>query len=90
MARNIAEILLNIDDAHMSAAEDWIQKAIEANKRNGTIWFLANDYALCACLLQRKGDLTKAKESLKKAIEIFKECGADGWVEKTKEELAAL
>jgi tetratricopeptide (TPR) repeat protein len=90
MARNIGEILLNFDDDHMPAAEDWIKKAIEANKRNGTIWFLANDYALFARLLQRKGDLTKAKESLNKAIEIFKECAADGWVEKAGKELAAI
>lgn len=29
--RYIREILLNIDDHHMSEAEHWIQKAIEAD-----------------------------------------------------------
>jgi hypothetical protein len=29
-----------------------------------------------------------AKEKLSKAIEIFKECGADGWVKRSEEELA--
>jgi hypothetical protein len=29
-----------------------------------------------------------AREKLSKAIEIFKECGADGWVKKYGEELA--
>ena len=37
-----------------------------------------------------KGDLSKTKENLNKAIEIFKECGADGWVEKYEKELAQL
>jgi hypothetical protein len=32
----------------------------------------------------------KARENLDKAIEIFKECGADGWVVKTEKELAAI
>jgi len=31
-----------------------------------------------------------AKEKLSKAIEIFTECGADGWVKKTEEALAAI
>jgi len=38
----------------------------------------------------RKGDQPKAKENLSKAIEILKECGADGWIKKAEEELAAL
>jgi hypothetical protein len=32
----------------------------------------------------------KAKKYLNQAIEIFKKCGADGWVEKYKKELAKL
>jgi hypothetical protein len=35
-------------------------------------------------------DQSKAKEALNKAIEIFKKCGADGWVKKNEKELAAL
>ncbi len=41
-------------------------------------------------LLTRKGDRQKARENLGKAIEIFKECGADGWVERYVKELAIL
>ena len=37
-----------------------------------------------------EGDHSKARENLNKAIEIFKECGADGWVEKYDKELAAI
>jgi tetratricopeptide (TPR) repeat protein len=86
----IGEILLDIDDLHMSEAEHWIQKAIEADQRNRMMFNLGRDYALYADLFKRKGDRLKAQENLGKAIEILKECGADGWVEKYEEELAAL
>ena len=83
--RYIGEILLNIDDQHISEAEHWIQKAIEADQRNRMMFHLGKDYALYAELFKRKGDRLKAQENLGKAIEIFKECGADGWVEKCRE-----
>ncbi len=54
------------------------------------MWNLARDYALYADLFKRKGDLPKAKENLSKAIEIFKDCGADGWVERYEKELASF
>ena len=41
-------------------------------------------------MLLRKGDLSQAKDSLNTAIEILKECGADGWVEKAQEALAEM
>ena len=90
MSNCIGDILLKIDNQHISEAEDWIQKAIESNKRNGMMWYLAKDYALYAELFNRKGDLSRAKENLSKAVDIFKECGADGWVGKYEKELAAL
>jgi len=88
--RYIGEILLNIDDQHISDAEHWIQKAIEADQRNRMMFHLAKDYALYAELFKRKGDRLKAQENLGKAIEIFKECGADGWVEKAEKDLAII
>jgi class 3 adenylate cyclase/tetratricopeptide (TPR) repeat protein len=90
MARDIGEILLSIDDDHMYDAEIWVKKAIEADNRNGMMWSLGQDYALYNELFKRTGDLSKAKETLGKAIEIFNECGADGWVDKYEKELAAL
>ena len=90
MAIHIAEILLNIDDQHVSEAEEWIKKAIEEDIRNDMRWRLGRDYALYAKLFKRKSDLSKAKANLNKSIEIMKECGADGWVEKYEKELAAL
>jgi tetratricopeptide (TPR) repeat protein len=88
--KHIGEILLNIDDHHISEAEHWILKAIEADQRNRMIFILGNDYALYADLLKRKGDRSKAQEHLGKAIEILKECGADGWVKKYEEQMAKL
>ena len=85
-ARYIGEILLNIDDKYRSEAQDWFKKAIEADKRNGTMWSLGADYASYAELFKRRGDLERAKKKLNKAIEIFQKCGADGWVEKYKME----
>jgi len=90
MRRYVAEILLNIDAHHRSEAEDWIKKAIEANKKNGAMLELSRTYTLYAELFKRKGNQPKAKENLRKAIELFKECGADGWVEKAKKELTSL
>ena len=54
------------------------------------IWNLAKDYTLYVELFKRKNDVLQAKEKLNTAIEIFKECGADGWVEKYEKELAEL
>jgi class 3 adenylate cyclase/tetratricopeptide (TPR) repeat protein len=90
MRRLLGEILLNMDENHLSEADDWIRQAISADQRNGTMFHLAADYALYADLFKRKDDIPKAKENLTKAIKIFKECGADGWVEKYKKELAAM
>jgi len=88
--RYIGEILLNVDNQHLSEAEHWIQKAIEADQRNRMMINLGIDYALYAELFKRKGDRLKAQENLGKAIEILRECGADGWVEKYEKELAAI
>jgi tetratricopeptide (TPR) repeat protein len=86
--RYLSAILSNVDVKRLSEAEDLIKRAIEADTRNGTRFSLALDFAQYAELCKRKGDLAMAKEKLNKAIEIFKECGADGWVKRSEEELA--
>ena len=90
MRRYMGEILLNIDEQHLSEAGEWIKKAIEADTKNGMMWHVGRDYALYAEMFKRKGEQSKAKENLGKAIEIMKECGADGWVKKYAKELAEL
>jgi class 3 adenylate cyclase/tetratricopeptide (TPR) repeat protein len=89
-ARCIGEIYLNIDDQHMTEADAWIRRAIEASTRYGTMWELARDHALYADWFKKKGDIQGAKEQLAMAIDLFRECGADGWVEMTKEKLVKL
>jgi hypothetical protein len=86
----IGSILMNLDDGHQSEAQIWIKKAINEDQRNGTRFCLGRDYALYAEWFKRKGDLPKARENLGMAIEILKECGADGWVNKYEKELTAL
>jgi tetratricopeptide (TPR) repeat protein len=88
--RYIGEILLIVDDSFLSEAEDWIKRSIEFDKRNGMMFYLGRDYVIYSELFKRKNDLPKAKENLTRTIEIFKECGADGWVEKYEKELASL
>ncbi len=90
MRRYLGQILLNIDDQHMSDAQHWIEEAIEADERNGMRFHLARNIALYADLFKRKGDEVRAKEQLGKAIDIYKECGADGWVIRAEEEMAKL
>ena len=89
-ALGLTEFPYIIDDNHLPEAEDWINKAIEMDKRNGMMWHLGQDYSSCAELFKRKDDQSKTKENLNRAIETFKECGADGWVEENEKELAAL
>jgi len=51
---------------------------------------LAQDHACYTEWFKIKGDIKGAKEQLTKAIEIFRECGADGWVKRTENELAKM
>jgi len=90
MAQWISRILLDVDEPDIENAEKWLKRAIEADGRNGQTWSLGMDYACYAGLFRRKRDHSQARENIVKAIGIFKECGAVGWVEKCEKELAAL
>ena len=61
-----------------------------ADQKNAMMFNLAKDYALYADLFKRKNDISKVKEHLNNAVQILKECGADGWVVKYAKELAAM
>jgi tetratricopeptide (TPR) repeat protein len=88
--RSIAETLLHSGRHYWNEAEDWIHDAIRADRENGTRWDLAMDHAVYGELGQRKGDTAQAREHLDQAIEVFQECGADGWVRRAEEKLAQL
>ena len=88
--RNIAEILLHVDDQHFAAAEDWINKAIEADSSNGTMLNLGRNYALYAELCSRRGDQDKAVTAFQKAIAVFKDCGSEGFLKRAEKSLASI
>ncbi|MBI4763450.1 MAG: hypothetical protein HY787_02435, partial [Deltaproteobacteria bacterium] len=89
-AQAMGECYLYIDESHKDEAETWIKKAIEIDEQNRMPWDLARDYALYAEFFKKKGDPTKAKEKLSKAIDLMTSIGADGWVERYEKELAEL
>jgi tetratricopeptide (TPR) repeat protein len=86
----IGEIFLHIDGHHMSEAEEWIRRSIEFDAKYDIPWNLGKDYALYADWFKKMGDIQGAKEQLTKAIDLFKECGADGWVTRTQESLSNI
>jgi predicted ATPase/class 3 adenylate cyclase len=88
--RNIGEILLHSDDQHLDEAEAWIEKAIEADSTNGTLLNLGRNYALYAELCNRRGERDKAQTAYKKAIEVFKDCGSDGFMQRAEASLASM
>jgi hypothetical protein len=89
-SRCIGEIFLHIDDHHMSEAETWIRRSIDFDAMHAVPWQFAKDHVLYADWFMKKGDVQGAKEQHTKAIDIFKECGADGWVERIKKEMAMI
>jgi tetratricopeptide (TPR) repeat protein len=88
--RYMGEILLNMDEDRISEAEEWNNRAINAHNENGMLFELGRDYLVYSSILRRKGEVSKAQESLHRATEVFKECGADGWVEKNEKEMSSL
>jgi tetratricopeptide (TPR) repeat protein len=86
----LGDIFLHVDDGHVSEAEHWYRKAIEKGEKDRMIHDVGMTYASYSELFRRKGDHPKAREQLGNAIEILKECGADGWVAKYEKELALL
>jgi hypothetical protein len=88
--RCIGEIFLLIDDHHMSEAETWIRRSIDFDLMHAVPWNLGKDHALYADWFKKKGDIQGAKEQLTKAIDYFRECGADGWVTLTEKTLTEL
>lgn len=48
------------------------------------------DYACYANWFKKRGDIQGAKEQFTRAIDFFRECGADGWVSRTEKTLAEI
>jgi tetratricopeptide (TPR) repeat protein len=88
--RYIAQILLNSYKHHSVEANNWIKKSIQAAEQNHMMWHLAKSRVLYAEFFKQNGETSKAKKQLSKAIEIFRECEAEGWVEKYENEFVSL
>jgi hypothetical protein len=86
----IADILIKLDKKFIPEAEAAVEKAIAADTRNGTRWFLGQDYAVYADVCKAKGDMAGARANLNKAIDIYRQCGADGWVKRYESQLASM
>ena len=89
-ARYLSEAFMQFAGQHLNESENRIKKAIKADRENGMILHLAKSHAVYAQLLHRKGDASKARKNLNTAIDIFKDCGAEGWVGKCEKELDEL
>ena len=90
MARFLGEIMLHLQDRDLDEAEHWIRTAEDAHQRCGMMWDLARDQALHGELLQKRGDLAGARETLKRAAGIFAKCGAPEWARRTELGLSHL
>jgi tetratricopeptide (TPR) repeat protein len=90
ICRSLGEIFLNLGGNQVDEAEQWVRKSIEVDARNGMRLSLAKNYGLYGKFFKQQGDKSRAQEELGKAIEILKECGADGLLMKYEEEMANL
>ncbi len=90
IAQYISEILLHLDRHLIREAQEWVEKAIELDRKNGMRLLLARDYALSAKISQKMGDGERSRNIFGQAIKIFRECGADGYWRKTGREIAAV
>ena len=86
--RHIGEIMGYL--GKLEEAEHWLEKAAETHQKNKMRYHLAGDYAVRSATCKRRRDAMAAREYLTRAINIFEECGADGWVQKYGKTLAEL
>ena len=70
--------------------EEWIRRTIEMNQQVGFRLYLGYNHSFYAQFFKSQNNPLKAREQMNKAIDIMKECGADGWVERYEKELAEM
>ena len=88
--RTLSEAYQNSGKPYYYKAEDWILKAIQADRTNDMQFNLGKDYMVYAKQLLAKDMSRQAKKNFGYAIKIFQTCGADGWVEKAEKDLALV
>jgi len=88
--RYLAEMMLYLNISDMQKADRLIQEAIAIDSQNKNFFDLPQDLAVSAEIYKRMGDQSRVIAALSEAIRIYRECGADGWVEKYEKELVSL
>ena len=83
----IAKVLIKTEPPQYDDAEVWIKRSIATNEKYGTKTFSWKPYVVYSEFFQRRNNLPQASEQMTKAIDIMKECGADGWVDRYEKEL---
>ncbi|MGO9119546.1 MAG: AAA family ATPase [Desulfomonilaceae bacterium] len=81
MHRLVAEILMNLGGTYLDEAESRIKLAIETDQENEMRWHVARNEMVYADILSRKGSRLLCQNRLTDAQTIFRECGAEGWVQ---------
>jgi hypothetical protein len=83
----IGKIYLHLDDRHMDEPGRGSGAPSSLTLSMPCLGFLAKDHALYADWFKKDGDVAGARAQLMKAFENFRVCGADGWVERTEQNL---
>jgi class 3 adenylate cyclase/tetratricopeptide (TPR) repeat protein len=93
IALYIAEVLLQGKAEDLPEAEAWGEKALALHREGGMNLLAGRDYLFRAELEKRRGNVQAAQEQLTRAMDVFRDCGAEGYLRKAKKEwldLAAL
>ncbi len=88
MACHIGEALSKLKNRQTHNPDDWFKKAIEIDTQYKLKWWLGKAYARYSDYFKRQNKLHKSRDLMTKAIEIMKECGSDGWVERYEKTLS--
>ena len=89
MAKNIGFLIKNVPFA-TKKAEEHFHKAIDLFKEIGMKGFLGHSYLSLGSLFKATKRPDQARQCILNAIDIFKECEADGWLKQANEALDSL
>jgi len=90
MLGNVYRQISRGDNRVNQKAEEHLEKALKLAIESGAKGLLGPIYLDLGLLNQVENITYKAKDYLSRAIHVFKECGADGWIKQYEKELAAF
>ena len=89
MAKNIGFLAKNVPFA-TKKAEEHFNKAIDLSKEIGMNGYLGQTYLSLGLLYKASRRADQARQCILKAIDIFRECEAEGWIKQANEALDSL